>query len=36
MKIINGRMFSLAFGGSLLVAVLVYIVVFASFNTLVS
>jgi len=36
MKIVNGRMFSLAFGGSLLVAVLVYIVVFASFNTLVS
>jgi cytochrome c oxidase subunit 4 len=34
MKIINGKMFSWVFGFSLLVAVFVYFVVFAAFDTL--
>ncbi len=32
MKILNGRLFTWAFGGSLLVAVGVYFVVFAAFD----
>jgi hypothetical protein len=34
LKIINGRLFSWAFGFSLLLAVLVYFVVFAAFDRL--
>ncbi len=34
LKIINGRVFSWAFGFSLLLAVIVYLVVFAAFDTL--
>ena len=34
MKIINGRIFTWAFGFSLLLAVIVYFVVFAAFDTL--
>ena len=33
MKIINGKLFSWAFGGSLVLAIIVYFVVFAAFDT---
>jgi len=36
LKIINGRLFTYAFAGSLAVAVLVYFVTFAAFDTLFS
>ena len=34
MKILNGRVFTMAFGGALLLAVAVYAVLFASFDSI--